>query len=139
MTSHDDTEQDWSSFRFPARPPKRPGVEQSDTTSAAPTWAAPPMAVQTWHLDMDRLVIIHPVQRKKIDLHRVTTRRRLVQLVQTIRKQPLDADQAALWRMLDDACLQVFSCSLPELLATGPDQWSWTEEDDPRPANADAE
>ena len=123
--SLDDT--DWSAFRFPPRPPKRwDGPEEfQEPRSLAPTWAKPPREVRTWHLDLDRLLIIHPVQRKKIDLSRVNTRRRLIQLTQLIKTQQESEDVASLWRSLDDACTHAWSMSLPEMLALSPDNWEW--------------
>ena len=127
--SDDSNLMDWSEFRFPPRPPKRwdgpSTVQQGAQSSVAPSWASPPREIRTWHLDSERLLIIHPVQRKKIDLSRINTRRRLIQLVQLVRTQIHPDDMASLWRSLDDACSEVWSLSLPEMLAFAPEKWEW--------------
>ena len=125
--SHDEPT-NWDSFRFPPRPPKRwdgPVDASMSASSQAPTWASPPRQVRTWHLDLERLLIIHPVQRKKIDLCRINTKHRLVQLTQLVRAQPNPLDVASLWSALDDAFSQTWSLSLPEILAQGPEKWAW--------------
>ena len=122
-------EQDWSSFRFPPRPPKRWDGEfdakKKEDYSSAPNWAAPPKEVRTWHLDVDNFLIIHPIQRKKIDLNRVNTVRRLSQLSQLIIRQKDDADIASLLKALNEACVYAFNLSLPDLLSSGKKSWIW--------------
>lgn len=118
------TETDWDSFRFPPPPPKR-WEDQSSLPSKAPAWATPPQAISAWHLDVDHFFIIHPKQRKKIDLRRVANKRRLVKLCELIKNQALDDDVASLWRALDRATTVGFGRSLPDMLAFGPQEWDW--------------
>lgn len=121
---------DWNTFRFPPRPPKRWEGTTLGDEGLAPNWASPPRVVRTWHLDLDRLLIIHPVLRKKIDLSRINTRQRLIQLTQLIKKQPTAEDGFALWAALDDACTNAWGISLPETLAVGPERWEWPREEE---------
>lgn len=122
---------DWTTFQFPPRPPKRP------TTTAvlggeglAPGWATPPREVRTWHLDAERLLIIHPVLRKKIDLSRITTKQRLIQLTQLVKSQANPQDGFALWSALDEAINNAWGMSLPEMLSVAPERWDWPRDDE---------
>lgn len=127
-----DDDVDWNEFRFPPRPSKSVRTVKHSAPiqmERSPAWAVPPKEVTTWHLDMERLLIIHPVQKKKIDLRRINTRRRLIQLCQLIKGQPNDEDVAGLWRALDEACSLAWSLSLPEMLALASEKWQWPEED----------
>jgi hypothetical protein len=123
---------DWAAFRFPTRPGVRSTQELLARTamglgsdSQAPTWAAPPTRIDSWHLDRERWLLSHPGQRKKVELLRITSRRRLAMVVDLISKQPSDTDQAALWRGLNQAIELVFGHGLGEMLAMGPMSWEW--------------
>lgn len=118
-------ETDWSLFRFPPPPSKRRSVAVEEPLTPAPQWASPPSPVTSWHLDDESFFIVHPVQRKKIDLNRVLTKRRLVKLCDVLKIQNDPTDLAALWRALDSACVMSFNMSLSETLAFGPEEWEW--------------
>lgn len=102
------------------------GAEQGGGGSTrAPTWAVPPTRIDSWHLDAERWLLSHPGQRKKVELLRLTTRRRLAMVVDLIAFQPTDVDQAALWRGLNNAIYMAFGVGLGEMLVSGPDSWEW--------------
>lgn len=152
---------DWVSFRFPSPPPAwkrhiRSGATTADgslsappptaaearppsssawptatVTAHAPLWAAPAQRVTTWHLDWDRMVLVHPGQRRKIDLARVTTRSRLVVLCEAMRHQADPADFQALWMCLDQACQIAFHLSLPATLSAPHEILIWPREGEP--------
>jgi len=120
------TDIDWSLFRFPPPPPKRWGRDGADEVSSpGPKWAAPPIKIVSWHFDDETWTIVHPVQRKKIDLHRVTSKRRLTKLAEMISAQALPLDISSLWLALNEATTTAFGMSLPQMLAFGPNDWSW--------------
>ena len=56
---------DWANFQFPPRAGVRStqellsGGARRPTISRAPTWAAPPILVDTWHLDRERWILSH--------------------------------------------------------------------------------
>lgn len=123
---------DWANFQFPPRAGVRTTQEllsgvpaKATPTASAPTWAAPPRRVDTWHLDHERWILSHPGQRKKVELLKITTRRRLALVADLVVQQPNDRDQAGLWRGLDHAIHMAFGVGLGEMLAMGPDQWEW--------------
>lgn len=122
---------DWNTFQFPPRPPKRPTTSTVlGDQGLAPDWASPPRAVSTWHLDVERLLIVHPVLRKKIDLSRIVTRQRLIQLCQLVKTQANPTDGFALWNALDEAINNAWGMSLPEMLAVAPERWDWPRDDE---------
>lgn len=122
--NNDDT--DWSLFRFPPPPPKRWGQSGSaDELVRAPSWAAPPIAIHSWHFDDETIFIIHPKARKKIDLKRIITKRRLVKLCELIKTQTDPIDASSLFSAIDHATTMMFGRSLPDMLAFGPNEWSW--------------
>jgi len=129
-TGVDYSQIDWNTFQFPPRPPKRPNSTVLGDQGLAPDWASPPRAVSTWHLDPERLLIIHPVLRKKIDLSRIVTRQRLIQLCQLVKTQGKPEDGFALWNALDDAIHNAWGMSLPEMLAVAPERWDWPRDDE---------
>ena len=132
---------DWSLFRFPPPPPKRWGKdggsdngkgtgkdglkEGHEEQTPGPNWAAPPIKIISWHFDDETWTIIHPVQRKKIDLQRVSSKRRLTRLAEMVVQQKSPKDLAALWIALNEATGVAFSMSVPEMLAFGPSDWEW--------------
>lgn len=116
---------DWHTFRFPPRPPKKANSTFLGEEVLAPAWACPPQIVRTWKLDMERLLIIHPVLRKKIDLSRINSKQRLVQLCQVVKTQANAEDGFALWNALDEAINSAWGLSLPEMLSVAPDRWDW--------------
>ena len=122
---------DWANFQFPPRAGVRStqellsGGARRPTISRAPTWAAPPILVDTWHLDRERWILSHPGQRKKVELLRITSRRRLAMVADMVAQQPNDRDQAGLRRGLSQAIHLVFGIGLGEMLAMGPDHWEW--------------
>ena len=122
--TNDDT--DWSLFRFPPPPPKRWG-QGVDEMVRAPNWAAPPVAIHSWHFDDETIFIIHPKARKKIDLKRIITKRRLVKLCELIKTQTDPLDASSLYFAIDNATTMMFGRSLPDMLAFGPNEWSWPE------------
>lgn len=90
-----------------------------------PSWAVPPTQVNSWHLDSERWILIHPGQRKKVEMLKVTSRRKLAILVDLIAFQPTDTDQAALLRGIHNAIYMAFGVGLGEMLVSGPDTWEW--------------
>lgn len=121
---------DWASFRFPPRPPRRAHDNLADAQpTPAPLWAQPPSQITQWHFDTEHLFIIHPVMRKKIDLRRVNTKRRLVQLLDFATAQSSPSDIAALIKTIDKAFRLSFEMSAYEWLAGGPEKWEWPEID----------
>lgn len=136
---------DWANFHFPTRPGTRstkdllrggavvrnPGqglaqdFHTNPGTTRAPTWAVPPTRIDSWHLDAERWLLSHPGQRKKVELLRLTSRRKLAMVVDLIAFQPTDVDQSALWRGLNGAIYMAFGVGLGEMLVSGPDNWEW--------------
>lgn len=113
---------DWALFHFPPRPGHHDTERLPDL---APIWAAPPTRVRSWHFDPSNKIIIHPVLRKKIDLSRLSTVRRLVLVAKTVSEQTSDSDALALQRALDAACRYFFGESLAETLASGRTELTW--------------
>lgn len=122
---------DWANFQFPARAGVRStkellsGAPPKKNISRAPLWAAPPIRVDTWHLDRERWILTHPGQRKKVEILRITNKRRLSMVVDMITQQPNERDQAALWNGLNAPVYSAFGMGLAEMLAMGPDHWDW--------------
>lgn len=133
-----DDDRDWDSFSFPPKPVKKTDSISFGEDNLAPDWAQPPKEIKTWHLDLERLLIIHPVLRKKIDLTKINTRQRLVQLAKLITKQPSPEDGFALLCSIDDAIQNSWSISLPEMISLAPDRWEWPREQ-LLPEDADAD
>lgn len=113
----------WDEFRFPPMP----GIEDgggAEYEDGTPSHFSSPKKVSTWHLDLEGMFIIHPGQRKKIDLSKVNTKRKLIQLTNMI-KEESSVDARALYISIDNACQYAWSLSLPETLAFSPDLFSW--------------
>ena len=151
--NHDMESIDWDNFSFPTRPGlrsakellnsqhilKSKNVPGNSAASACSSYGHPvnfdqsnintpigyPKKIISWHLDIERWVLSHPGQRKKVELLRITTRRRLAMLVDIIPRQPTSEDQAALFRGINHAILIVFGFGIGEMLAMGPESWEW--------------
>lgn len=95
------------------------------TMGRAPDWALQPTRIESWHLDAEKWLLSHPGLRKKVELLRVSNRRKLAMLVDLVAFQPTDMDQAALLRGIHNALYMAFGVGLGEMLAMGPDSWEW--------------
>ncbi len=126
QNTDDNDSESWGYFRFPKMPAqKHKQFMDSGNMTHAPLSSAPAMAVDSWHLDVDRLVIVHYVRKRKINLAPIDSRQKLMLLGDLIEKQPTLQDCAELYLAINNACFAVFGMSLFSLLVNGPEHINW--------------
>lgn len=91
----------------------------------APMWAIPPQQIHTWHLDIERMILVHPLIKKHIEVRRVDNKKKLVAISNFILKQKNAEDKLSLMILLDRLFLLSFAKTLPEMLAYGPTKFVW--------------
>ena len=115
---------DWNNFKFPPPPGEDDEEEEVHYEDGTLSHFSSPKKISTWSLDVGGMFIIHPVQRKKIDLTKVNNKRKLIQLTNLI-KQERGYDAKALFIAIDMACKYAWSMTLAETLAYSPEQFTW--------------